>query len=155
MNMDQEKVQGTPSQSEKVAGVASPEGDLAQEMLDAAPLVNDVQGLLREVAGQIGEEPGQITVHRDLSSLLERMKDGVTVQLSLSRPRFFKKLSLEDLGLKIDQDLATSAEAMRVLLDYFQLGRRSLLPKLWQDRLSNIENGARYCLKRHSLKSHW
>jgi hypothetical protein len=159
MNMDQ-KGQAAP-QSEKIVG-AAPEADEKtlnqQETLDAAPpepLITDVQGLLREVAGQIGEETGQITVHRDLSALLERMKDGVTIQLSLSRPRFFKKLSAQDLGLQFEGEIATSSEAMRVIGDYFQLGRRSLLPKAWQDRLSNVENAARYCLKRHSLKSHW
>ncbi len=119
------------------------------------PPVTDTQGLVRELAERLGEESGQIVVHRDLSSLLDRMKDGVVVQLSVSRPRFFKKLSLEDLGLKINLDLATSEEALRVLTDYFQLGRRSLLPREWQDRLANVENNARYCLKKHSLKSHW
>lgn len=155
MNMDQ-KGQATP-QSEKIVG-AEPGTDEKTETLDKAPpepLITDVQGLLREVAGQIGEETEQITVHRDLSELLERMKDGVTIQLSLSRPRFFKKLTEQDLGLQFEGEIATSSEAMRVIGDYFQLGRRSLLPKAWQDRLSNVENGARYCLKRHSLKSHW
>ncbi len=122
---------------------------------DILPPVTDTQDLVREMAERLGEESGQIVVHRDLSSLLDRMKDGVVVQLSISRPRFFKKLSLEDLGLKINQDLATSEEALRVLTDYFQLGRRSLLPREWQDRLANVENNARYCLKKHSLKSHW
>src|SRR5579883_1473703 len=153
MSMDQDRIQMAP-QSEMVA--ASPQtGGTTAIPPEQEPLITDVQGLLRETAGKIGEESGRITVHRDLSTLLERMKDGVTVQLSLSRPRFFKKLSLEDLGLQIDQDQATSEEAMRVIGDYFQLGRRSLLPKQWQDRLSNLENAARYCLKRHSLKSHW
>ncbi len=160
--MDQEKIQATPHPERVVA--VSPETSnktsfpSEEGILDVAPprtFVADVQAFLREIAGQIGEEPGQITVHHDLSNLLERMKDGVTVQLSLSRPRFLKKLSLEDLGLKINLDLATSEEAMRVLLDYFQFGRRSLLPKVWQDKLQNSENSARYCLKRHSLKSHW
>src|SRR6266566_2765877 len=119
------------------------------------PPVTDTQGLVRELAGRLGEESGQIVVHRDLSTLLDRMRDGVVVQLSISRPRFFKKLSLEDLGLKVNLDLATSEEALRVITDYFQLGRRSLLPREWQDRLANVENNARYCLKKHSLKSHW
>ncbi len=117
--------------------------------------VTDTQGLVRELAGRLGEESGQIVVHRDLSTLLDRMKDGVVVQLSIRRPRFFKKLSLEDLGLKVNLDLATSEEALRVITDYFHLGRRSLLPREWQDRLANVENNARYCLKKHSLKSHW
>jgi len=122
---------------------------------DLLPPVTDTQGLVRELAEKIGEASGQIVIHRDLSTLLERMRDGVVVQLSVSRPRFFKKLSLEDLGLKVNQDLATSEEALRVITDYFRLGRRSLLPREWQDRLANAENSARYSLKRHSLKSHW
>src|SRR6266700_4884720 len=117
--------------------------------------VTDTQGLIRALAESIGEASGQILVHRDLSTLLDRMRDGVVVQLSISRPRFFKKLSLEDLGLKVNLDLATSEEALRVITDYFHLGRRSLLPREWQDRLANVENNARYCLKKHSLKSHW
>jgi hypothetical protein len=131
---------------------AAPASALADEIL---PPVTDTQGLVRELAGRLGEESGEIVVHRDLSTLLDRMKDGVVVQLSISRPRFFKKLSLEDLGLKVNLDLATSEEALRVITDYFHLGRRSLLPREWQDRLANVENNARYCLKKHSLKSHW
>lgn len=122
---------------------------------DLLPPATDTQELIRTIAEKIGEESGQIVVHRDLSTLLERMRDGVVVQLSISRPRFFKKLRLEDLGLKIKEDLATSEEALAVISSYFQFGRRSLLPRAWQDRLANIENSARYCLKRHSLKSHW
>ena len=122
---------------------------------DLLPPVTDTQSLIQTLAEKIGEESGQIVVHRDLSTLLERMKDGVVVQLNISRPRFFKKLRLEDLGLKIQEDLATSEEALRVISNYFQFGRRSLLPREWQDRLANIENSARYSLKRHSLKSHW
>lgn len=159
MNMDQK---GLAAQQPEMGVVpSSPEKNKIldhQETLDAAPpapLVTDVQGLLREVAEKISEESSQIVVHRDFSTLLERMKDGVTIQLSLSRPRFFKKLTEQDLGLQFEGEIATSSEAMRVIGDYFQLGRRSLLPKAWQDRLSNVENAARYCLKRHSLKSHW
>src|SRR5260370_12380322 len=116
---------------------------------DLLPPVTDTQGLIRELAEKIGEASGQIVIHRDLSTLLERMRDGVVVQLSISRPRFFKKLSLEDLGLKINQDLATSEEALRVLTDYFQLGRRSLLPREWQDPLADREKKARDCLQKH------
>lgn len=155
--MDMDQKDQAALQSSLIAGTA-PEIDEKTETLDAAPpepLITDVQALLREVAGQIGEEAEQITIHRDLSALLERMKDGVTIQLSLSRPRFFKKLTEQDLGLQFEGEIATSSEAMQVIGDYFQLGRRSLLPKAWQDRLSNVENSARYCLKRHSLKSHW
>ncbi len=154
-------------QQEIVAEVLTPQASVTQGAAPTTPEVppasadeilspvTDTQNLIRELASEIGEESGRIVVHRDLSSLLDRMKDGVVVQLSVSRPRFFKKLSLEDLGLKIKQDLATSEEALRVLTDYFQLGRRSLLPREWQDRLANVENNARYCLKKHSLKSHW
>jgi hypothetical protein len=141
----------TPAASPTAAEVLS--APAAEE--DLLPPVTDTQGLVRELAERIGEASGQIVIHRDLSTLLERMRDGVVVQLSISRPRFFKKLSLEDLGLKVNQDLATSEEALRVITDYFHLGRRSLLPGEWQDRLANAENSARYSLKRHSLKSHW
>ena len=125
-----------------------------QPVLEPSPTSKEAESSLtdtvRELAESLGEASGQIVVHRDLSTLLDRMKDGVVVQLSVSRPRFFKKLSLEDLGLKINQELATSEEALRVLTEYFQFGRRSLLPRQWQDRLANAENNARYCLKRHS-----
>src|SRR5260221_4457506 len=117
---------------------------------DLLPPVTDTQGLVRELAEKIGEASGQIVIHRDLSTQLERMRDGVVVQLSVSRPRFFKKLSLEDLGLKVNQDLATSEEALRVITDYFRLGRRSLLPREWQDRLVHAEKNGRdkiYCVR--------
>jgi predicted nuclease with TOPRIM domain len=142
----------TPAASPTTTAEVSSAPAVADDLL---PLVTDTQSLIRELAERIGEASGQIVIHRDLSTLLERMKDGVVVQLSISRPRFFKKLSLEDLGLKIKEDLATSEEALRVIADYFHLGRRSLLPREWQDRLANAENSARYSLKRHSLKSHW
>jgi hypothetical protein len=155
----QATVAGTPNDQATISPAATrasasvpPAPASAEELL---PPVTDTQGLVRALAERIGEESGQIVIHRDLSTLLERMRDGVVVQLSISRPRFFKKLSLEDLGLTVKEDLATSEEALRVISDYFHLGRRSLLPPTWQDRLANIENSARYCLKRHSLKSHW
>jgi len=56
---------------------------------EAASSVTDTQGLVRELASRLGEASGQIVVHRDLSALLDRMKDGVVVQLSIGRPRFF------------------------------------------------------------------
>src|SRR5260221_9459521 len=115
---------------------------------DLLPPVTDTQGLIRELAEKIGEASGQIVIHRDLSTLLVRMRDGVVVQLSISRPRFFTKLSLDDLGLKINQDLATSEEALRVITDYFRLGRRSLLPREWQGRLAKAEKNATYSAKR-------
>ncbi len=151
------------TQQEPVAGTLADQAEIVSVTISAPleasdailPPVTDTQGLVRTLAQRLGEESGQIVVHRDLSTLLDRMKDGVVVQLCISRPRFFKRLSLDDLGLKVNQDLATSEEALRVITDYFQLGRRSLLPRGWQDRLANVENNARYCLKKHSLKSHW
>ena len=157
--VQQETVAEALTLQAKVIPAASPtsteETSASAPTSEAASSATDTQGLVRELASRLGEESGQIVVHRDLSTLLDRMKDGVVVQLSVSRPRFFKKLGLEDLGLKINLDLATSEEALRVLTDYFQFGRRSLLPREWQDRLANVENNARYCLKKHSLKSHW
>lgn len=159
MGMDQESKQTAPQSETATFPVSSQTSDgtapsVNQEMLEVNS-ATDVRGLLREMAGQLGEESERITVHRDLSALLERMKDGVTVQLSLSRPRFFKTLHLEDLGLQFEGETATTSEAMRVIGDYFRLGRKSLLPKRWQDQFNNIENSARYTLRRHSLKSHW
>ncbi len=53
------------------------------------------------------------------------------------------------------QQRSFEEEATAVLNDYFQLGRRSLLPKVYQDKLANAESSARYCLAKYSFKSHW
>lgn len=169
MEQQSNEQQEVPTRQEPLAGTSIDQAETSEasplasaevqatpaETEEILPPVTDTQGLVRELAGRLGEESGQIVVHRDLSTLLDRMRDGVVVQLRISRPRFFKRLALEDLGLKINLDLATSEEALRVITDYFHLGRRSLLPREWQDRLANVENNARYCLKKHSLKSHW
>ena len=105
--VQQETVAEALTLQAKVIPAASPtsteETSASAPTSEAASSATDTQGLVRELASRLGEESGQIVVHRDLSTLLDRMKDGVVVQLSVSRPRFFKKLGLEDLGLKIKE----------------------------------------------------
>ncbi len=110
---------------------------------------------IQDVAIQIGEDPAALVKRRDVASVLERMKEGLTITVHISRPRFWSKLTLDDLGLAAGKTLATSEAANKVLNDYFKLGRRSLLPKEYQDKLNLVETSARQCIARYAFKSHW
>src|SRR5713226_2215355 len=117
--------------------------------------IQDADQATAAIAAQIGEDPAHLVQRKDVTKVLEHMQEGVTITLHISRPRFWRKLTLDDLGLAVDGAYATSEAASQVLNDYFQLGRRSLLPKLYQDKLQAAENSARYCLAKYSFKSHW
>jgi hypothetical protein len=115
----------------------------------------DAHQQIQDIAIQVGEDPAKLIKHRDIGAVLERMKEGLTISVHISRPRFWSKLTLDDLGLTAGKTLAVSPQAERVFNDYFRLGRRSLLPRSYQDRLNLIETAARQCLARYSFKSHW
>jgi hypothetical protein len=108
--------------------------------------------LVMDIAVQTGEDPKLIAKRTDVATMLEKMKEGVVITLHISRPRFWSRLTLDDLGLG---QRAISAEATDIINTYFQLGRRSLLPKRYQDWLGSAESSARSCLARYALKSHW
>lgn len=115
----------------------------------------DAHQQIQDIAIQIGEDPARLKKHRDVSTVLERMKEGLTASVHISRPRFWSKLTLDDLGLSVGNTLAVSEAANTVLNTYFRLGRRSLLPKEYQDKLNLVETSARQCIAKHSFKSHW
>jgi hypothetical protein len=102
------------------------------------------------IAEQTGVDPATIKSRKDIEQVLNWMGNGVIVSLNIERPRFLTSLALEDLGLN-----HLSRSARQVMEDYIYLGRRSLLPKKLQDKLNSIEQKARNCLTRHSIKSHW
>src|SRR5450755_4953541 len=130
-----------PSLEEK----ASPEAAEQKAPQNAHELVMDV-------AVQTGEDPRLLTKRTDVGRMLEKMKEGVVITLHVSRPRFWSRLTLDDLGLG---QRAISAQATDIINAYFQLGRRSLLPKRYQDQLGSAESSARSCLARYAFKSHW
>src|SRR6266852_3121471 len=117
--------------------------------------IQDADQATVAIAAQIGEDPAHLVQRKDVTKVLEHMQEGVTITLHISRPRFWRKLTLDDLGLAVDGEFATSEAASQVLNDYFQLGQRSLLPKSYQDKLQTAESNARYCLAKYSFKSHW
>jgi len=100
-------------------------------------------------ATQIGEEAANIRGRRDIEAVLQMMGKGVVISLSIERPRFVTRLSPADLGL------STEGAGGETLKNYFQLGRRSLIPKELQDSLNRAEANARYTLESCSTNSHW
>ena len=100
-------------------------------------------------ATQIGEDAANIRGRRDIEAVLQMMGQGVVISLSIERPRFVTRLSPADLGL------STEGAGGETLKNYFQLGRRSLIPKELQDALNRAEANARYALESCSTNSHW
>jgi len=100
-------------------------------------------------ATQIGEDAANIRGRRDIEAVLKMMGQGVVISLSIERPRFVTRLSPADLGL------STEGAGGETLKNYFQLGRRSLIPKELQDSLNRAEANARYALESCSTNSHW
>src|SRR5712691_3676210 len=117
--------------------------------------IQDADQATAAIAAQIGEDPAHLVQRQDVTKVLEHMQEGVTVTLHITRPRFWRKLTLDDLGLAADGEFATSEAASKVLNDYFQLAPRSLLPTVYQDKLQAAESNARYSLTKYSFKSHW
>lgn len=109
-----------------------------------------VDEALSQFAGQLGEDSGRIRQQTDSMRVLEMMTQGVVANLTIERPRFLTHVRAEDLGLNF-----SNRKMQEVLKQYFQLGRRSLLPKPLQDRLNAAEAKARACLERYSFRSHW
>jgi hypothetical protein len=110
---------------------------------------------LEELAQKLEEDTDRIAVRQDTRFILERMKEGVIVAIHVKRPRFMQRLSLEALGFKSGRVQAISPAAEAVLTGYFHLGRRTLLPKDYQDKLNAAESSARYTLNKFAIPSHW
>ncbi len=122
---------------------------------EEARQASSTEQFLEELAAKLEEDAAHIAVRQDTRLILERMKEGVIVTLHVKRPRFMQRLSLEALGLKSAQYQAISPAAEEVLAGYFHLGRRTLLPKDYQDKLAAAESSARYTLHKFAISSHW
>ena len=104
---------------------------------------------LDQAAQVTGVEKSRFKKHTDVRAVLQRMQEGVTIDLHIGYPRFQLRLRPEDLGLE------SSEEAEGLLEEYFHLGKRSLLPKAWRDRFQQVESRARHNLSARAFKSHW
>lgn len=114
-----------------------------------------VQTFLAELAEKLGENPASIRVQRHTQRMLERMQEGAIVTLRISRPRFQQKITLDMLGFRNGAFHALTPGSLDILTHYFRLGRRSLLPKTYQDQFQKIENNARYNLNKYATKTAW
>lgn len=137
------KAKAPPSQSEANA-------DDAEADFEPGSAPENVEQAVLEFARTLGEAPQNIRQRRDVMGVLELMGKGVTVALTIERPRFLASVAAQDLGL---DNLSPAAQT--VLKDYFRLGKRSLLPKSLQDELNSVESNARHTLERFAFKSHW
>src|SRR5947209_4173775 len=142
-----------------------PSHENAQTGTSVQSQTDSVATLKEQIASQIGEDASKISVLKDSASILSRMQEGVIISLHVAGTRrFWKKLTLADLGLAVEDDPygILSEEASTVLENYFQLGRLSLLPSkkqiealptteqekfVTQEELATIERKARYCLE--------
>jgi hypothetical protein len=142
------------------APVAASQEEAAAPLMEenqaaALPHRTTVQTFLKELAEKLGEDPASIQVQRHTQRMLERMQEGAIVTLRISRPRFQQKVTLEMLGFQDDAFHALTAGSLEILTHYFRLGRRSLLPKAYQDQFQKIENNARYNLSKYATKTTW
>lgn len=76
------------------------------------------------------------------------MQDGVLVQLHIRRCRFSTRLTLEDLGVRVDDD-----SVREKLSRWLVLGEKRLLPVAYMKALARIESNARYTLKERSFRT--
>jgi hypothetical protein len=105
-----------------------------------------------EMEQRLNEKSGRIKKRPDMMKVLEIMGQGVLVDLNISLPRFIMSLSAADLGLAYsDLGLELSDE----LRSYVQFGRRSLIPKAIQKRLTRAEARARECLYSMAVDTPW
>lgn len=102
------------------------------------------------MAIELDEDPSQIKVQKDMRRALERMTQGLVIDISISRPRFKVKFDLDAFGLN-----SMSMESKDVVNNYFQLGRRSLLPVEYRKELDAAEGAARFVLGKYSFPTYW
>lgn len=99
-----------------------------------------------EIAAIIGEDPDQIKMaNATWSSLL---KQGVIADLTLRRWRGITVLSLEDIGVPINDEKQLYGELLN-------LGEKLLLPREIINKLNSIDSGARKNMARHGFQTHW
>ncbi len=76
------------------------------------------------------------------------LADGVLIQLHIRRCRFSTRLTLEDIGVKVDDD-----SVREKLSKWLVLGEKRLLPVVYMKALGRIESSARYALKERSFRT--
>jgi hypothetical protein len=76
------------------------------------------------------------------------IQDGVLVRLHVRRCRFSTRLVLEDIGVRVENDMVREK-----LSRWLVLGEKRLLPVPYMKALSRIESGARYALKERSFRT--
>lgn len=76
------------------------------------------------------------------------IQDGVLVRLHIRRCRFSTRLTLEDIGIRVDDDTVREK-----LSKWLILGEKRLLPVAYMKALSRLESGARYVLKERSFRT--
>ena len=76
------------------------------------------------------------------------MQDGVLVRLHVRRCRFATQLTLEDMGVRVEDD-AVRQKLSRWLV----LGEKRLLPETYMKALARIESSARYVLKERAFRT--
>lgn len=151
MQEEQQTTINTPvATGQEVAPALQEENQVA-----ALPPRTTVQVFLADLAQKLGEDPASIQVQRHTTRMLERMQEGAIVTLRISRPRFQQKITLEMLGFQDEAFHALTQGSLDILTHYFRLGRRSLLPKEYQDLFQRIENNARYNLNKYATKTAW
>ncbi|BCL79561.1 hypothetical protein ccbrp13_20260 [Ktedonobacteria bacterium brp13] len=76
------------------------------------------------------------------------IQDGVLVRLHIRRCRFSTRLVLEDIGVRVEDDMVREK-----LSTWLILGEKRLLPVAYMKSLSRIESSARYALKERSFRT--
>ncbi len=102
----------------------------------------------QDLAQQLGEDVGRITVRQPEWARL--MKEGVVCEVHIGRWRANHRLTLEDLGLRIEDE-----GERRFWQEFLTLGEKRLLPARYLKALASIDASARGCLEAHSFGTGW
>jgi hypothetical protein len=103
----------------------------------------------QDMAIQLGEDPAAFQVRYDMSHMINRLRDGVVIELHISRTRGSKQSGMNDFGVSMGK------AAQSVVDKYFRMGKRSLFPDTWRKRLDTAEANARAALEKYAFKSPW
>ncbi len=76
------------------------------------------------------------------------IQDGVLVRLHVRRCRFSVRLTLDDIGVRVEND-----DVREKLAKWLVLGEKRLLPEAYMKSLARIESGARYALKERAFRT--
>jgi hypothetical protein len=130
----------------------------SQETIEDEPITIDLsspQGEIdqdiQETAERIQEPAHKIKSRSDITKTIEKLTDGVIVEIEIAFPRFTARTTKagEQLGLVMTE------EGNEILSQYFTLGSHSLLPPAIKQRLSRVETRSRDHLRQHAIKTPW